>query len=118
MDGGPQVRTDHPWYPGEMACSIFDRLFATQAESDHRVAGVEPRTDEQKALASWFWRNTHYYHARSREPPVNTPVPRQSLDGSIAGWLRSSMGGNDPIHRDCMNSFAGVEANRWDSVTG
>jgi hypothetical protein len=24
---------------------------------------VEPRTEEQKALASWFWRNTHYYHA-------------------------------------------------------
>jgi hypothetical protein len=61
--GDPQVRTDHPWYPGELACSTFDRLFATQAERYHRVVGVEPRTEEQKALASWFWRNTHYYHA-------------------------------------------------------
>jgi hypothetical protein len=60
--GDPQVRTDHAWYPGELACSTFERLFATQAEVYHRVVGVEPRTDEQKALASWLWRNTHYYH--------------------------------------------------------
>ena len=29
--GDPQVKTDHPWYPGELAFSSFDRLFATQA---------------------------------------------------------------------------------------
>jgi hypothetical protein len=61
--GDPQVRTDHPWYPGELACSTFPRLFADQAEHYRRVAGVAPTTDEQKALASWFWRNTHYFHA-------------------------------------------------------
>ena len=61
--GDPQVRTDHPWYPGELACSTFERLFATQAERHHRVVGVEALTDEQKALASWLWRNAHYYHA-------------------------------------------------------
>ena len=22
--GDPQVRADHPWYPGELACSTFD----------------------------------------------------------------------------------------------
>src|SRR5437763_8646816 len=60
--GDPQVRTDHPWYPGELACSTFDRLFATQAELYRRVVGVEPTTDEQKALAAWLWRNTHYFH--------------------------------------------------------
>src|SRR5205807_9819773 len=60
--GDPQVRTDHPWYPGELACSTFDRLFATQAEVYERVVGVKPATDEQKALAAWLWRNTHYYH--------------------------------------------------------
>jgi hypothetical protein len=61
--GDPQVRTNHAWYPGELACSTFERLFATQAEDYRRVVGVQPTTDEQKALASWFWRNTHYYHA-------------------------------------------------------
>ncbi|HZY90046.1 MAG TPA: hypothetical protein VFE78_34815, partial [Gemmataceae bacterium] len=60
--GDPQVRTDHPWYPGELACSTFERLFATQAEHYRRVTGALPRTDEDKALASWFWRNTHFYH--------------------------------------------------------
>src|SRR5712691_7823760 len=61
--GDPQVRTDHPWYPGELACSTFDALFATQAELYQRVVGVKPETDEQKALAAWLWRNTHYFHA-------------------------------------------------------
>lgn len=60
--GDPQVRTDHPWYPGELACSTFERLAATQAEVYRRVTGERPVTDEQKALASWLWRNTHYWH--------------------------------------------------------
>jgi hypothetical protein len=61
-NGDPQTRTDHPWYPGELSCSTFDRLFATQAELYKRVTGQEVKTDEQKALAAWFWRNTHYWH--------------------------------------------------------
>ena len=60
--GDPQIRTDHPWYPGELACSTFERLFTTQSERYRRVIGVEPKTEEQKALASWFFRNGHYYH--------------------------------------------------------
>src|SRR3979411_2286374 len=60
--GDPQVKTDHPWYPGELSCSTFERLFATQAELYKRVVGVEPKSDEQKALASWLWRNPHYGH--------------------------------------------------------
>src|SRR4051794_30889312 len=60
--GDPQVRTDHPWYPGELACSTFERLFRTEAEVYQRVVGVRPETDEQKALAAWLWRNTHYAH--------------------------------------------------------
>lgn len=61
--GDPQLRTDHPWYPGELAISNFDRLFATQAEAYRRVTGRDVKTDEDKALASWLWRNTHYAHA-------------------------------------------------------
>ena len=60
--GDPQVRTDHPWYPGELACSTFDRLFATQAAVYKRVTGRDCSTDEDKALAAWLWRNTHYWH--------------------------------------------------------
>ena len=60
--GDPQVATDHPWYPGELSCSTFERLFATQAKLYERVVGVKPTTDEQKVLAAWLWRNTHYWH--------------------------------------------------------
>src|SRR6187549_4068908 len=60
--GDPQIRTDHPWYPGELACSTFERLLATQAEQYERATGKKVMTDSDKALASWFWRNTHFAH--------------------------------------------------------
>ena len=60
--GDPQLRTDHPWYPGELACSTFDRLAATQAALYEHVTGIKPETDQDRALAAWLWRNTHYYH--------------------------------------------------------
>ena len=60
--GDPQIRTDHPWYPGELACSTFERLQATQAAVYERVVGRKPTSDHDKALASWLWRNTHYAH--------------------------------------------------------
>ena len=63
--GDPQIKTDHPWYPGELAFSTFDRLFATQAEAYERATGVRVETDEQKALAAWYWRNTHYWHGEA-----------------------------------------------------
>ncbi|HUQ70880.1 MAG TPA: hypothetical protein VM165_15225 [Planctomycetaceae bacterium] len=60
--GDPQLRTDHPWYPGELACSTFERLAATQAEMFERVTGARPRSDQDRALAAWMWRNLHYAH--------------------------------------------------------
>jgi len=61
--GDPQVATDDLWYPGELSCSTFERLFATQAAVYTRVTGRACATDEDKALAAWLWRNTHYFHA-------------------------------------------------------
>jgi hypothetical protein len=61
--GDPQLKTDHPWYPGELAFSTFERLFTHQTEVYKRVTGREVKTDEDKALASWLWRNAHYAHA-------------------------------------------------------
>ena len=60
--GDPQVKTDHPWYPGELSCSTFERLFATQAELYQRATGKAVASDEDKALASWYWRNLNYFH--------------------------------------------------------
>jgi len=61
--GDPQTRTDHPWYPGELACSTFERLFKTQADLYERVTGKKAAGDEDKALASWYWRNLNYFHS-------------------------------------------------------
>lgn len=58
----PQVKTDHPFYPGELACSTFQRLFQTQAELYTRVTGRPCQSDEDRALAAWYWRNLHYAH--------------------------------------------------------
>lgn len=60
--GDPQIRTDHEWYPGELSCSTFERLFATQAELYARVTGRRANNEEDLVLASWLWRNTHYWH--------------------------------------------------------
>jgi len=60
--GDPQLKTDHPWYPGELSCSTFERLFQTQADLYERVTGRTIVSDEDKALASWFWRNLNYFH--------------------------------------------------------
>ncbi len=76
--GDPQVRTDHPWYPGELACSTFERLFATHAEMFQRVTGRRPTTDQDRALAAWMWRNLHFAHGEEG---------RENLwgDGFLAG---------------------------------
>lgn len=60
--GDPQVSTDHLWYPGELACSTFERLQESQARVYEHVTGARPRNDQEKAIAAWLWRNTHYAH--------------------------------------------------------
>jgi len=90
--GDPQIRTDHPWYPGELAMSNFDRLFATQAEAYERVTGKRVDSDESKALASWFWRNTHYWHAEAG---------RRDL------WGEGLTHGNDKRLREYWNGLFG-----------
>ena len=61
--GDPQVMTDHPWYPGELSCSTFERLFKTEAALYKRTTGRDVSTDEDKALAAWYWRNLNYTHS-------------------------------------------------------
>lgn len=60
--GDPQLMTDHPWFQGELSCSTFDRLFKTQAKQYTRETGRSTESDEDKALASFYWRETHFYH--------------------------------------------------------
>ncbi|MBE7463699.1 MAG: hypothetical protein HS116_09360 [Planctomycetes bacterium] len=60
--GDPQIKTEHPYYPGELAFSTFERLFKTQAEYYKRATGKDVSTDEDKALAAYYWRNLYYAH--------------------------------------------------------
>lgn len=60
--GDPQIKTEHPFYPGELACSTFERLFAAQAKLYEHVTGLPVKTEQDRVLAAWFWRNTHYWH--------------------------------------------------------
>ncbi len=60
--GDAQIETNHPWYPGELAMSRFPRLFETQAAQYRRATGREVASDEDRALAAWFFRNTHHAH--------------------------------------------------------
>lgn len=83
--GDPQLKTDHPWYPGELACSTFERLFATQAAVYTRVTGREVKTDEDKALAAWLWRNTHYWHGE---------------EGACDLWAKGFSAGGDLRNRE------------------
>ena len=60
--GDPQTMTDHPWYPGELSCSTWDRLFRTQDALYTRVTGRKTDSDEDKALAAWYWRSLNVHH--------------------------------------------------------
>ncbi|MBA3937606.1 MAG: hypothetical protein H0X38_09095 [Planctomycetes bacterium] len=66
--GDPQVMTDDPWYSGELSCSTFPRLFKTEAEVYKRVTGRGVDSDEDKALAAWYWRNLHFAHGEEGHP--------------------------------------------------
>jgi len=67
--GDPQMMTDHPFWQGELSCSNFARLIKNQSDLFSRVTGRKTDNDEGKALASWYWRNTHYFHCTMLPEP-------------------------------------------------
>src|SRR5205085_7006143 len=50
-----------------------------------RVTGRDCASDEDRALASWLWRNTHYFHAE---------------EGTEDLWGKGFQGGGDLRSRD------------------
>jgi hypothetical protein len=83
--GDPQLATDQPWYPGELAMSSFERLFATQAAQYERATGRQVRTEQDRVLASWFFRNTHYAHGEEGREDI---------------WGKGFSNGSDSVTRD------------------
>lgn len=67
--GDPQIKTDHPWYPGELAFSTFDRLFATRVTFD--------------------WIEDSGAHRESRVFPAGTPAPWELTTGAnvVTRWV-------------------------------
>ena len=54
----------------------------TQAAAYERVTGRKVESDEDRALASWYWRNLHYAHGEEGPPPgVAGPSARQGCPG-------------------------------------
>ncbi|MDP6466563.1 MAG: hypothetical protein QF918_02405 [Pirellulaceae bacterium] len=90
--GDPQIRTDHPSYPGELAFSTFDRLFETQAATYEQATGTRVDSDEQKALASWFWRNTHYWHGEAGRRDLWGEGLRQGRDMRLREYWNGLFG--------------------------
>ncbi len=85
--GDPQLGTDHPWYPGELAISSFERLFATQAAQYERATGRAVRTEQDRALASWFFRNIHFAHGEEgREDLWGTGFANSSDTATREYW--------------------------------
>lgn len=83
--GDPQVASDHRWYPGELACSTFERLQRTQAKLFEDVVGRAVEDDEDRVLAAWMWRNTHFWHGQ---------------EGKEDLWGRGFQGGSPLATRD------------------
>ncbi len=75
--GDPQLRTDDPWYPGELSCSTWPRLFKTQATMYKRATGRDTQDDQDKVLAAWFYRCTHFAHLEEGQPEIWGPGKRE-----------------------------------------
>ncbi len=60
--GDPQIMTDHPYFGGELSCSTMRRTIETAYRQYRHRTGLEVVSDQDKALALWYWRNTHFWH--------------------------------------------------------
>lgn len=69
--GNPQIRTDHPIYPGELAYSTQDRLAQSVIHSGDWGLGLGD-SERDVALKFFLWRITHTIHDYS--PATWTPL--------------------------------------------
>jgi len=69
--GDPQIRTDHPLYPGELAYSTMDRFCQTIIDSGDWGLGLGD-SERDVALKLWLWKITHTLHDYT--PKLWTPL--------------------------------------------
>ncbi|HYE06174.1 MAG TPA: hypothetical protein VEL07_11735 [Planctomycetota bacterium] len=63
--GDPEIKTDHPYYQGELAYSTVDNLVASALNTPGRPSTGDPVKDT--ILRLYYWRLEHYYHRMSPE---------------------------------------------------
>ena len=69
--GDPQIRTDHPLYPGELAYSTQERFAQSIIQSGDWGLGLG-NSERDVALKLWLWKITHTLHDYT--PAVWTPL--------------------------------------------
>ncbi len=69
--GDPQIRTDHPLYPGELAYSTLDRFAESIIGSGDWGLGLGS-SERDVALKLWLWKITHTLHDYT--PKLWTPL--------------------------------------------
>jgi hypothetical protein len=69
--GNPQIRTDHPLYPGELAYSTMDRFARSIIDSGDLGMGLG-NSERDVALRLWLWKITHTLHDYT--PKLWTPL--------------------------------------------
>src|ERR1041385_7799082 len=82
--GDPQIKTDDPYYPGELSCSTLSRLVNTALNTPGRPSTGDATKDQ--ILKLWYWRLEHYFHIQSPEEylvPGITPNPNAGSDNSL-----------------------------------
>jgi hypothetical protein len=105
--GNPQVRTDHPIYPGELAYSTQERLARSIIDSGDWGLGLGD-SERDVALKFFLWRITHTIHDYS--PTSWTPLHsyyrakfgEHSKSHPIRPDSRAEMYAADDIDNDAM----------------
>ena len=69
--GDPQIRTDHPLYPGELAYSTQERFARSIIDSGDWGLGLG-NSERDVALKLWLWKITHTLHDYT--PATWTPL--------------------------------------------
>jgi hypothetical protein len=92
--GNPQIRTDHPLYPGELAYSTMDRFAQSIIHSGDWGLGLGD-SERDVALKLWLWKITHTLHDYT--PKLWTPLH----DYNRARFRTHSR--QNPIRPDPMN---------------
>jgi len=78
----PQVKTDHPFYQGELSCSTYERVRdASFAHFASLPGGKTPTTETEKLVALWAWRVAHHQHADGNDCYYGANARLGSSDG-------------------------------------